>query len=111
MRRRAQYFDKKEVLRNVRSPTVTEIPFRPRDRTTANVFLKCPSVTRTRIIFKFRVRSHEFGVKDLNEMLRTPNYLLRTDSNQSFVGEAPITLSCQDDMVINLNPQKPARLD
>jgi hypothetical protein len=36
----AQYFEKKEVFRNVRSPTVTGTPLRPRDRTTANDFLK-----------------------------------------------------------------------
>jgi hypothetical protein len=45
--RREQYFEKNEVLRKVLSPTVTEIPLGPRDRTTASVFLQCPSVTRT----------------------------------------------------------------
>src|SRR4030042_2168573 len=85
MRRLEQYFEKKEVLRNVRSPTVTCIPLRPRDRTTANVFLKCPSVTRTVDIVssEFRVQSSEFGVqssefREKKLKRNTPDYALIT---------------------------------
>ncbi len=107
MRRLVQYFEKKEVFRNVRSPTVTRTPFRPRDRTTANDFLKCPSVTRTRI---FILRNADCGLRNLDSSFYIPNSAFRNPkSNQSFVGEASITLARQDDMIINLNPKKPAR--
>ena len=47
--RREQYREKKEVAMLVLSPTVIWIPFFPRERTTARVFLQWPSVTKTRI--------------------------------------------------------------
>lgn len=49
MTRREQYLEKNDVAMAVLSPTVTGIPFLPKDRTTANVFLQCPSVTKTPI--------------------------------------------------------------
>src|SRR4030042_684875 len=106
MRRREQYFEKKEVLRKVRSPTVTCIPLRPRDRTTANVFLKCPSVTRTVDIVssEFRVQSSEFRVQSSEfrvqrKKIKKKYSGLRTHyselvSDQSFVGEASVILPC-----------------
>ena len=105
MRRLEQYFEKKEVLRNVRSPTVTQIPLRPRDRTTANVFRKCPSVTSTFAIrFYCGIRNADFGIKILHSEFHTPHLY------QAFVGEAPITLPRQYDMIIDFNPQKFTRL-